>query len=226
MPVQSLSFGSRHFIPTQDLPKSSTYFSKSEIQYSPLIENGDIETEGFIRGCNGIVEFVGFLGSTFSPVKNDISGNLAKLERTYHTDPQRYATVRKLLDAEIVDWPGRMGPATEGLLYLKRGLEFISTFLELIVLDYKSGKKSNSLVPMGKEAYDRTLKRHHKKIERGLFKIVIHATPHRKELLKTIAAGRPNAEDECVADIAQYLVLMKANVGQIVEMYKEFGFEK
>lgn len=43
----------------------------------------------------------------------------------YETDPQRYATIKKLLDAELIDWPGRMGPGTEGLTYVKRYVPII-----------------------------------------------------------------------------------------------------
>lgn len=41
-----------------------------------------------------------------------------------------------------------------------------------------------------------------------------------------MAEGRAHAEDECIADIEQYLELMKGNVGRLVELYKELGFDK
>lgn len=52
-----------------------TYFSVAK-PYQQLTDDGDIETEPFLEACKGIVEFVGFFGKAFIPIKSDVDGNV------------------------------------------------------------------------------------------------------------------------------------------------------
>jgi len=204
----------------------TTFFGKSEVQYKLPQDDGDILVSEFLNSCNGIVEFVTFLCTAFLPVKSDIQGNITKINRVYETDPTKYASIKKLLEAESIASPGKMGVATDALLWLKRALEFILVFLEALVNDYHSGQPSDTLVGISQAAYESTLKQHHNMIQRGLFAVIIRATPWRKDFMKTMALGRSDAEQQCIIDLEQYLPPMKENVKVLMDIYRQKGLEK
>uniref|UniRef100_A0A914XIH7 Glycolipid transfer protein domain-containing protein n=1 Tax=Plectus sambesii TaxID=2011161 RepID=A0A914XIH7_9BILA len=205
-----------------------TYFSKPEHLYPALDTNNDIPTEQFISACNGIAEFVGFLGTAFTPVKNDIAGNVLKVKTKYNLDRENCSTVQKLVETDLSQHGGRMGIPTEGLLWLKRGLEFMLELLTLMVSDYKESKdkkKTENLVQTIRKAYEMTLKRHHGFVSKQLFKLVIHAAPYRKDILKAVALGQEGKEDLCIDHIAAHLGNFRANVNSLVQLYYAKGLE-
>jgi len=203
----------------------ATFFGKPELQYKPPGDDGDIVVAEFLHSCAGIVEFVTFLGTAFLPVKNDIHGNVVKITRFYEIDPVKYATVKKILDSESAESPGKMGTATDALLWLKRALEYICVFLESFVADYRSGQPSDTLVAVGQQAYEKTLKQHHNMINRGLFAVIIHATPWRKDFLQTMALGKSDTDEQCISDLERYLPALKANVNALMNLYHQRGLE-
>ncbi|KAI1708834.1 glycolipid transfer protein (GLTP) domain-containing protein [Ditylenchus destructor] len=158
-----------------------TYFSNKDRMF-PELEDGLIPTEQFLMACQGVADFVGFLGKAFSPVKSDIS-----------------------------------------LLWLKRGLEFMLEMLRLLVKEYNGTpsekQRSENMTKILNEAYEKSLKRHHNFVSKQLFKLVIHAAPYRKDLLKALAYGREGLEDVCVLHISELLGNFESNVNSLVEHY-------
>ncbi|VDL63393.1 unnamed protein product [Nippostrongylus brasiliensis] len=205
--------------PTDD----ETYFAKPEHLF-PHLEDGKIPTEPFLSACQGIADFVGFLGAAFSPVKADISGNVTKVRTRFEKDRigQRY--LQDLIDNDLRDNGGKLGIATEGLLWLKRGLEFMLEMLTLMVQEYNSSpdkSKTESLVGVINTAYERSLKRHHGFVSKQLFKLVIHAAPYRKTILKAVALGKEGLEDVCIEHISTHLYNFRINVKVLVDYYIE-----
>lgn len=96
-----------------------TYFSAKERLF-PHLDDNKIPTAQFISACQGIGEFVAFLGTAFIPVKNDVLGNVNKVRTKYETDPEKYVFLQDLVDADLEEHGGKMGIPTEGLLWLKR----------------------------------------------------------------------------------------------------------
>nr|CDJ97764.1 Glycolipid transfer protein domain containing protein [Haemonchus contortus] len=165
---------------------------------------GKIPTEQFLSACQGIADFVGFLGAAFSPVKADISGNVAKVRTRFEKDRigQRY--LQDLIDNDLKDNGGRLGIATEGLLWLKRGLEFMLEMLTLMVQEYRSTpdkSKTENLVGVINKAYESSLKRHHGFMSKQLFKLVIHAAPYRRTILKAVALGKDGLDDISLSSV-------------------------
>lgn len=90
---------------------------------------------------------IGFLGTAFAPVKSDINGNVVKVRTRYEKDKegmiicliqyclliagQRY--LQDLIDKDLQDNGGKLGIATEGLLWLKR--YFQSIYNSVFVLE-------------------------------------------------------------------------------------------
>ncbi|EPB69124.1 glycolipid transfer protein [Ancylostoma ceylanicum] len=198
-----------------------TYFAKPEHLF-PHLEDGKIPTQEFLSACQGIADFVGFLGTAFAPVKADINGNVVKVRTRFEKDRigQRY--LQDLIDADLRENGGKLGVATEGLLWLKRGLEFMLEMLTLMVEEYKSSadkSKTENLVGVINTAYERSLKRHHGFMSKQLFKLVIHAAPYRRNILKAVALGKDGLDDVCIEHIANHLDNFRINVGVLVDYY-------
>ncbi|KAE9416058.1 hypothetical protein Angca_002284, partial [Angiostrongylus cantonensis] len=191
----------------------------------PHLEDGKIPTEPFLSACQGIAEFVGFLGTAFSPVKADINGNVVKVRTRYEKDKIGQQFLQDLIDSDLKDNGGRLGYATEGLLWLKRpGLEFMLEMLTLMVQEYNSStdkRKTDNLVGVINTAYERSLKRHHGFMSKQLFKLclVIHAAPYRRTILKAVALGKEGLDDLCIEHIASHLDNFRLNVNVLVDYY-------
>lgn len=198
-----------------------TYFAKREHLF-PHLEDGKIPTEPFLSACQGIADFVGFLGTAFLPVKADINGNVAKVRTCYEKDKIGQHFLQDLIDSDLKDNGGSLGIATEGLLWLKRGLEFMLEMLTLMVQEYNSSidkSKTDNLVGVIRTAYERSLKRHHGFMSKQLFKLVIHAAPYRSTILKAIALGKDGLDDLCIEHIASHLDNFRLNVSVLVDYY-------
>ncbi|VDN91538.1 unnamed protein product [Brugia pahangi] len=199
----------------------ATYFSHPE-QMFPEIENGKVPTEQFLRACQGIADFVGFLGTAFIPIKNDISGNVAKVRTKYESGIDKCKYIEDLIEDDLAKNSGKMGSATEGLLWLKRGLEFMLEFLSEMVQVYRSSTdktKTDNLTDSINKAYNNTLKRHHGFISKQLFKIIILAAPTRSTVLKALAEGGEGMDDICIDHVAAHLDNFRTNVTSIVNYY-------
>ncbi|KHJ92387.1 glycolipid transfer protein [Oesophagostomum dentatum] len=117
----------------------------------PYLEDGKIPTEQFLSACQGIADFVG----------------------------QRY--LQDLIDADLRDNGGKLGIATEGLLWLKRGLEFMLEMLTLMVEEYRSSadkNKTENLAGVINAAYKRSLERHHGFMSKQIFKVHLNRSFH------------------------------------------------
>uniref|UniRef100_A0A0N5AAC0 GLTP domain-containing protein n=1 Tax=Syphacia muris TaxID=451379 RepID=A0A0N5AAC0_9BILA len=198
-----------------------TYFSHPERMF-PLLEDGKIPTAQFLGACQGIADFVGFLGTAFIPVKKDIAGNVKKVETKFVKNKEKFKYLENLIDDEI-ETCGGLDYSTEGLLWLKRGLEFMLELLSLMVKEYRTSDKAKteSLVNIIDTAYRSTLKRHHGFVSKQLFKVVILAAPYRKTLLKALAENRDDIDDICIAHIENHLDNFRANVEELVNYYIE-----
>jgi len=204
-----------------------TYFSRPEHIF-PLLEDGKIPTEQFLKACQGIADFVGFLGVAFSPVKSDIWGNVLKVKTKFETNPIAMRYVQDLVDVDLREHNGHLGIATEGLLWLKRGLEFMLQLLSLMVSEYYSTvDKSLTENPVNivRKSYEMTLKRHHNFVSKQLFKLVIHAAPYRRDILKAVANGADGMDEICIQHIASHLDNFRSNVAALVGHYEMRNLE-
>nr|CAD2132903.1 unnamed protein product [Meloidogyne enterolobii] len=206
-----------------------TYFSHKE-RIFPELQNGKIPTNQFLLACQGIADFV-FLVLHLFLFKNDISGNVHKISKLFETDKKKMYFLQDLIDEDISENNGKIGIATEGLLWLKRGLQFMLLLLKQLVKDYRNGVlngdlvKSENLTPNLRNSYENTLKKHHNFISKQLFKVVIHAAPSRKTLLKALAYGNDGLEKECINHIDELIGNFEANVQSLVAYYNLKGLE-
>jgi hypothetical protein len=192
----------------------------------PNLEDGKVPTERFLTASKTIADFVAHLGVAFKPVQADILGNVEKVRKKYESNKEEFVYIQDLIDADLRDNNGKMGMAAEGLLWLKRGLEFMQMFLRLLVESYRSNKeKTENMTPVLKEAYSKTLMRHHNFLAKQLFNVVVHAAPYRRTLLKAAAYNHDGLEETVVREIESHLDNFAGNVQAIVEYYYDKKLE-
>ncbi|CAD5215076.1 unnamed protein product [Bursaphelenchus okinawaensis] len=207
------------------MSEPETYFSAKERLF-PHLEDGKIPTAEFVSACQGIGEFVAFLGTAFIPVKNDVLGNVNKVRTMYQKDPEKYKYLQDMVEDDLQQNAGRMGIPTEGLLWLKRGLEFMLEMLLGLVAAYNRKEKSDSLYTLLSESYQKTLKHHHNFISRQLFKVVLAAAPSRHTLLKTVAYGKEGYDEYCIQHMDEHIKNFKLNVHSLVNFYTAKGLDR
>jgi len=115
--------------------------------------------------------------------------------------------------------------AIDALLWLRRALHFIHTFLNCVLEDSRQGTKSEDLVPFLEKAYAETLKAYHGWMARKLFTLLSQMCPSRHDLMSTLALGRLNNEEAVLREMAVFLQGLDSNIQVIVNMYVENGLE-
>uniref|UniRef100_A0AC34Q6A7 Glycolipid transfer protein domain-containing protein n=1 Tax=Panagrolaimus sp. JU765 TaxID=591449 RepID=A0AC34Q6A7_9BILA len=203
-----------------------TYFTDESRMFPELVE-GKIPTDRFLVASKTIADFVGHFGTAFKPVQNDILGNVTKVRTKFLQDPVKFEFLQDLIADDLEKHGGKFGIATEGLLWLKRGLEFMLSFLVLLVQGYRTNKdKTENMTPALKEAYMKSLMRHHNFISKQLFNVVVHAAPYRKTLLKAAAYNHEGLEETVISEIESHLQNFTQNVETLVQVYYDRQLEK
>lgn len=177
--------------------KTGDFFTNFKPMFQPLPEDGRVETVPFLTSCSEIVKVFDLLGTAFKPVKSDVQGNIDKLQKKYDKNPERFKTLNDMLEEEIeTKTTTAKESAATALLWLKRGLEYIRSFLVLVLEDHRNGTKTEKLVGFIKQGYEATLKKYHGWMIQKIFGVVSYATPNRGPFLKAIAYGAdPSPED-------------------------------
>lgn len=99
-------------------------------------------------------------------------------------------------------------------------------FLILLVDNYRTNKeKTETMTPALKEAYAKSLMRHHNFISKQLFNVVVHAAPYRRTLLKAAAYDHDGMEDIVISEIESHLDNFKKNVDALVQYYYDKNLE-
>ncbi|KAK0418044.1 hypothetical protein QR680_013342 [Steinernema hermaphroditum] len=219
--------------PCDEEPKASaseTYFSHEERMF-PALSEGRIPTAQFLHACQGIAEFVGFLGTAFNIVKCDISGNVARVRAKYESNRAAMPFLQDLVDLDLKETDGKLnvGRPSEALLWLKRGLEFMLELLTQMVDEYNADpdhSKTESIGHVVRSAYEKSLKRHHSIIIRGGFEMLLKVTRlTRKSILRQVALGKDDLDDVCIRHMQAHLDNFRLNVHTLVEYYVARGLE-
>ncbi|KAG9293936.1 hypothetical protein G9A89_019274 [Geosiphon pyriformis] len=159
----------------------STYFDSIKRSYEdvPIDPENGIATVPFVEATEGLIRLFDLLGSTaFGFVQSDMNGNIKKIQTRYNTDSKANFTLEHLIENEKSE---KKRVATEGLLWLKRGLEFTAAGLD------RSLKNPNEeLSESFTKAYGETLKKHHGILLRPVFNVAMKACPYRADFYKKL----------------------------------------
>jgi len=160
------------------VPTGGTYFDtlKRSFVDVPLDSSKDnaISTSEFLEACESLTTLFDVLGSVaFKPVKNDMLGNIKKIRDRQLAAPGDSETLQSLVKSELAT---KKHTATEGLLWLGRGLDFTAQSLRR-----NTTTSTEELADSFRGAYTNTLKPHHSFIVKPIFSAAMSATPYRKD---------------------------------------------
>ena len=210
---------------------STTTFFGSCSQFPSVINDELIDTRQFLDASRGIVQFVEFLGTVFSPVKSDINGNITKLAAIYEKSPTDYEHLHNIIKSELELPEGEFHIGTDALLWLTRAIEYIKVFLTLFVQDFDNNQNQKSLEQYFGFAYEATLKKYHGWFVQKIFGLCLKAAPGRDSLLKLLSRSAIEEDNSITKAIdsqeellifnalKSYLVNLEKNIDTIHKIY-------
>lgn len=197
-----------------------------------LADDGQIKTGEFLDACDKIPEFFDLIGgAVFKPVKNDVQGNITKVRKRFLENPIKMATIEELIlfektetDKSTKEKDGS-GIATNALMWLKRGLQFIAIFLEhLLNKDYD--ENIENLKCAAKLAYSKTLQPFHGWLIGKVVSAATNACPYRTDFIKSVASGEGVDIEKTIELMEAFLKNFKANVDQVFVLFDKHDVEK
>ncbi|PSN71455.1 glycolipid transfer protein-like protein HET-C2 [Corynespora cassiicola Philippines] len=188
----------------------STFFDtiKKSFVDVPVDEaaGGKIPTTEFLEASESLLKLFDVLGSAaFSPVKSDMAGNIKKIRDRQLAAPTLSETLQDLVINELKE---KKHVATEGLLWLVRGLDFTAQALRENV-----NNPSQELSDSFRTAYTGTLKPHHSMFIKPIFSAAMSATPYRKDFYEKLGDDQAKVQQqlgEWLAALEKVLVVLKA----------------
>ncbi|KAG6873639.1 hypothetical protein C0995_013144 [Termitomyces sp. Mi166 len=189
--------------------------------------NGGVNTSEFLEASESITDaFDRFELSALAVVKDDVKGNIEKV-RAWHENPsnQHATTLEQLVENE-----GQKAQAdrtaTQGLLWLVRGLFFICKALRSSQDD-----QSEELTASFTKSYEVTLKKYHNRIVNATFKICLKACPSRADFYAKLAVdpsnpnGTPPQSPEILnEELRKWLSGIERIVVKLEEFYTQGGY--
>ncbi|KZV83025.1 glycolipid transfer protein [Exidia glandulosa HHB12029] len=195
----------------------STYFDTVSKSFTdvPVTEDG-VDTVAFLEASEGLVKMFDLLGSTaFGIVQKDLQGNITKVRARYDAKPTESKTLESLVKNEWATEKKRT--ATEGLLWLLRGLNFTCTALRS-----SHANPSEELAASFNKSYEGTLKKHHSFVVRPLFTVAMKACPYRADFYAKL--GSP--QEKVNTELGAWTAALDAIVKRLEAFYEKGGYGK
>jgi len=190
---------------TAAYPPGGTFFDiiKKSFEDVPIdaSEDSAISTTEFLEAAESLTTLFDVLGSAaFKPVKNDMLGNIKKIRDRQLAAPTLSGTLQELVLNELKE---KKHTATEGLVWLNRGLDFTAQALR-----HNLTNADKELADSFRNAYGNTLKPHHSFVVKPLFSAAMSATPYRKDFYTKL--GEDDAKVQPALDA--WLAALEKNV--------------
>ncbi|KAE8320989.1 glycolipid transfer protein domain-containing protein [Aspergillus sergii] len=196
---------------------SQTWFDGLKRSFAdvPVGADNSISTTEFLEASESLTTLFDVLGSVaFTPVKNDLLGNVKKLRDRQLAAPAESETVQSLSVNELKT---KKHTASEGLLWLVRGLDFTAQALRRHV-----DKTGEELASSFREAYGVTLSKHHNFIVKKIFGVAVGAAPNNKNFYKSLASSTDDVSAETEAKIQEQLTREVKALENIVSILQKF----
>jgi len=166
-----------------------------------------ISTSEFLEAAEEVLSIFDVLGSVaFIPVKTDMNGNINKIRDRQLAKPAESATLQELVINELKE---KKHTATEGLVWLVRGLEFTLLSLQINLASPNSEELSVSF----RSAYSTTLKPHHSFLVKPMFSAAMSACPYRKDFYAKLGDDETKVQEA----MRTWLTAMENVVGILKE---------
>ncbi|KAI1266982.1 glycolipid transfer protein [Xylariaceae sp. FL1019] len=178
---------------TPAVPAGNTLLSTFKRSFVDVPIDADkenaIATTEFLEAAESLTSMFDALGSVaFSPVKSDMLGNIKKIRERQLAAPAESETLQALVINELKT---KSHKATEGLLWLVRGLDFTC-----IALSQNLAKADEELSASFRNAYGATLKPHHGLLVKPVFSAAMSACPYRKDFYPKLGADQDAVSNE------------------------------
>ncbi|KAJ8483527.1 hypothetical protein ONZ51_g4637 [Trametes cubensis] len=178
----------------------------------PITDAG-VDTLAFLEAAQGVVGLFDLLGSAaFTPVQNDLKGNIAKVRARYDAAPEQSSTLELLVVNEKGE---KKRTATEGLMWLLRGLSFTCKALQAA-----QANPTEELSAAFSKSYEATLKKFHNFVVKGIFSTStrsLHLDP---------AGGPPVPADKLNEELNRWLTALDNIVKRLEDFYEKGGHNK
>ncbi|KAK5116530.1 hypothetical protein LTR85_009155 [Meristemomyces frigidus] len=178
---------------TQAYPPGGTYFDTAKRSFTsvPVNKSKDnaISTTEFLEASESLTGLFDVLGSVaFKPVASDMTGNIKKIRDRQLSSPLESETLQDLVINELKT---KKHTATEGLVWLVRGLDFTSQALRKNL-----SNPSEELSTSFRNAYGNTLKQYHSFMIKPIFSAAMSATPYRKDFYAKLGDNQERVQKE------------------------------
>ncbi|XP_022085840.1 glycolipid transfer protein-like isoform X2 [Acanthaster planci] len=159
--------------------------------------------------------------NAFAFVKSDVNGNIKKVRKRYDEGPEIYSTLADIIEEEVKNDRGfKSNSATEALLWLNRGLNFVCKILKNLI---DGNVKDNSVIPALSAAYKATLEVYHNWLVKKTVGVAFHAAPYYSDLMQKLANGE--SEEVVLNDIREYQTCLQDQVDTIEELFVANGLD-
>ncbi|OJJ44398.1 hypothetical protein ASPZODRAFT_121745 [Penicilliopsis zonata CBS 506.65] len=192
------------------IPPGGTWFDSMKKSFADVpidaTNHNAISTTEFLEAAESLVALFDILGSVaFKPVISDLTNNIKKIRDRQLAAPAESETLQDLVRNELKT---KKHTATEGLLWLIRGLDFTAQALRHNIND-----PASELSVSFRDAYGKTLKPHHSFVIKPIFSAAMSATPYRKDFYAKLGSD-PERVNEAfnreVESLEKVVAILKA----------------
>ncbi|RFU28456.1 hypothetical protein B7463_g7886, partial [Scytalidium lignicola] len=211
-------------------PPGGTYLDTMKRSFAdvPIDKENDnaISTTEFLEAAESLTGLFDVLGSVaFTPVKSDMLGNVKVAISYASKELLKLIVLQKIRDRQLAapaesenlqalvlnELKTKKHTATEGLLWLVRGLDFTAQ-----ALAKNTASDTEELSTSFKDAYGNTLKPHHSFMVKPIFSAAMSATPYRKDFYAKLGDDL----DKVVSQLKVWLAALQ-NVIAILKAFLE-----
>ncbi|KAH8809135.1 glycolipid transfer protein domain-containing protein [Xylogone sp. PMI_703] len=191
-------------------PPGGTYLDTMKRSFTdvPIDKANDnaVSTTEFLEAAESLTGLFDVLGSVaFTPVKSDILGNVKKVRDRQLAAPAESESIQALVVNELKT---KKHTASEGLLWLVRGLDFTAQALTKNV-----ASETEELSASFRDAYGNTLKPHHSFMVKPIFSAAMSATPYRKDFYAKLGDDQEKVQAQLkvwLASLENIIGILKA----------------
>ena len=185
-----------------EAPSERPLSSNASLFSAALLGDDDVDVAAFMKGCRAFgTTVLPKLGSFTTPAMKQIQDNMAKVESTFLLNPERFRSMRALLEEEKhsqmhsrMDTSGLADPsAAMGLLWARRGLRYWVVLFEPL----RDGTGDAAVVGYDEamRAYDETIGPFNGWVMRNISTCAARVTPNGHGLA-ALAPTQPELLDE------------------------------
>ncbi|KAK4053800.1 hypothetical protein OIV83_001456 [Microbotryomycetes sp. JL201] len=193
----------------------STYFETVKRSFVDVPTEPGVDTIQFLEATEGLIKMFDLLGNpSFTVVQSDMNGNVKKIRDRFLATPDRSATLESLMENEKGE---KKKTATEGLLWLIRGLKFTQ-----VALKRSRQNKQEELADSFSEAYAVTLKKYHSFVIKPIFALAMKACPYRATFYSKL--GPPEADID--GELEKWLAALEKIIAQVEAAFERGQYTK